>query len=319
MFECSPVQAGKNGLSKVTLQSSDGTCSCEVYLFGATVTSWKVNSEEKLYVSPITPFDGKKAIRGGIPIVFPQFGRPCSDLPQHGFARTSVWTIAESQASETSCEIVLALNSAGESSNVWPYKFSLKLRVVLAADSLTTKLDISNEGDTSFECQALLHSYLSVPNINSVQVAGFESSSYIDQLVNGSGLENLSVDSRPSANIDREVDRIYLPKSTECEQVVVRASTVASTEETAEGDSERVIARIARSAHKMRQGSDSQELRPVGADCVLWNAWIEKAKAMADLPDLDYHAYVCVEPGLVAHAHVVEPHEILTLSQTLSP
>ena len=42
----------------------------------------------QLFVSKRSVFDGKKAIRGGVPFVFPIFG-PSSVMPQHGFARIS--------------------------------------------------------------------------------------------------------------------------------------------------------------------------------------------------------------------------------------
>lgn len=46
--------------------------SVQVYLYGATVTSWKLaNGEEQLFVSSKAILDGSKAIRGGIPVVFP--------------------------------------------------------------------------------------------------------------------------------------------------------------------------------------------------------------------------------------------------------
>ena len=38
-------------------------------------------------------FDGTQPIRGGVPVVFPQFGRPDPSLPMHGFARSSRWTV----------------------------------------------------------------------------------------------------------------------------------------------------------------------------------------------------------------------------------
>jgi glucose-6-phosphate 1-epimerase len=44
--------------------------------------------QEQLFVSKKSVFDGKKAIRGGIPFVFPIFGAS-NVLPQHGFARIS--------------------------------------------------------------------------------------------------------------------------------------------------------------------------------------------------------------------------------------
>jgi len=46
--------------------------SVEVMLYGATVTSWKdAQGDEKLWVSEGAVLDGTKAIRGGVPVVFP--------------------------------------------------------------------------------------------------------------------------------------------------------------------------------------------------------------------------------------------------------
>lgn len=39
-------------------------------------------------------FDNKKAIRGGIPLVFPNFG-PWDLGPQHGFARITMWKLLD--------------------------------------------------------------------------------------------------------------------------------------------------------------------------------------------------------------------------------
>ena len=53
-----------------TLPSGDRV---EVLLFGATVISWRSgkNGEENLFVSEKASLDGGKAVRGGIPVVFP--------------------------------------------------------------------------------------------------------------------------------------------------------------------------------------------------------------------------------------------------------
>lgn len=46
--------------------------SIEVLLFGATVISWKnAAHDEKLWLSDKAALDGSKAVRGGIPLVFP--------------------------------------------------------------------------------------------------------------------------------------------------------------------------------------------------------------------------------------------------------
>ena len=94
----------------VVLDRGNNT-TCTINLHGCTIVSWRVNNQEQVWVSTctqfdlhlrithlITPlqlfvskrsvFDGKKAIRGGVPFVFPIFG-PSSVMPQHGFARIS--------------------------------------------------------------------------------------------------------------------------------------------------------------------------------------------------------------------------------------
>ncbi|KAE9591235.1 putative aldose 1-/Glucose-6-phosphate 1-epimerase, galactose mutarotase-like protein [Lupinus albus] len=63
---------GINGLDKVILRDSRGS-SAEVYLYGGHVTSWKNDhGEELLFLSNKAVFKPPKAIRGGIPICFPQ-------------------------------------------------------------------------------------------------------------------------------------------------------------------------------------------------------------------------------------------------------
>jgi glucose-6-phosphate 1-epimerase len=45
--------------------------SVEVLLYGATITSWKSGGQENLWLSDKAVLDGSKAVRGGIPVVFP--------------------------------------------------------------------------------------------------------------------------------------------------------------------------------------------------------------------------------------------------------
>ncbi len=46
--------------------------SVQILLYGATVISWKDGAgDEKLWLSESAKLDGSKAVRGGIPIVFP--------------------------------------------------------------------------------------------------------------------------------------------------------------------------------------------------------------------------------------------------------
>jgi glucose-6-phosphate 1-epimerase len=75
--------------------------SVEILFYGATVISWKsataqnTNLVERLFVSSKASLDGSKPVRGGIPVVFPNFGAPSHPehlkLGQHGFARGEIW------------------------------------------------------------------------------------------------------------------------------------------------------------------------------------------------------------------------------------
>ena len=64
----------------------------ELYLQGAQLTAWQPPGERPvLFTSPNSAFAPGRAIRGGIPIIFPWFGASRNALaaPQHGFARTA--------------------------------------------------------------------------------------------------------------------------------------------------------------------------------------------------------------------------------------
>jgi glucose-6-phosphate 1-epimerase len=63
---------GQGGSQKVVATLSSGE-TVEVLLFGATVTSWKSNGgkTENLWLSEKADLTGSKAVRGGIPVVFP--------------------------------------------------------------------------------------------------------------------------------------------------------------------------------------------------------------------------------------------------------
>ena len=64
------VGSGPSSKVIATLPSGE---SVEVLLYGATVTSWKSNGgkTENLWLSEKAALDGSKAVRGGIPVVFP--------------------------------------------------------------------------------------------------------------------------------------------------------------------------------------------------------------------------------------------------------
>src|SRR5258708_3370850 len=75
------------------------TGAAEIYLNGATVTRYDYNGKPVLFCSRTSKYEAGKAIRGGVPVIFPWFGPHPTDpkLPQHGFARSAEWSIASTQ------------------------------------------------------------------------------------------------------------------------------------------------------------------------------------------------------------------------------
>lgn len=86
----------------VRLSLPDGSATCDVLLYGATVLRTTLAGREVLFLSDKAALDGSAAVRGGIPVVFPLFGnlkdhkdppQGTEKLPKHGFARTETWEI----------------------------------------------------------------------------------------------------------------------------------------------------------------------------------------------------------------------------------
>ena len=62
-----------NGHPAVALQSSDGA-RATILLHGAHLVSWvPAGGQEQIYLSPTSAYGEGQAVRGGVPVIFPQF------------------------------------------------------------------------------------------------------------------------------------------------------------------------------------------------------------------------------------------------------
>uniref|UniRef100_A0A1D1YKM3 glucose-6-phosphate 1-epimerase n=1 Tax=Anthurium amnicola TaxID=1678845 RepID=A0A1D1YKM3_9ARAE len=262
---------------KVILEHAKGS-SAEIYFYGGTVTSWKYRGKELLFLSKNSSLNGTKAIRGGIPVVFPQFAKaadPSAEtaaLPQHGLARISKFEwLGVSVDNESELSVRFGLNNSQIPEDIqkdWPKKFKLIFTVTLNDDTLRTNLTVKNEDTVPFDFNVLLHTYYSVPDVSKVSVEGLHNVPYVDKVDNFS----TKVDNDQSVKIIQETDRIYANVPTE------------------------VI--------KINLNDESSEVfllqRINLKDTVVWNPWIDKAKSMSDFGDEEYERMICVEPGNVS-------------------
>lgn len=254
-------EQGNGGLLKAMLRSAGGA-TAEIYAHGAHVTSWATPSTgELLYLSPSAVFAPGKSIRGGIPLVFPQFGPGA--LPSHGFARSSVWSFDSARKDGANVIVSLTLESSAETRKLWDHEFRATYTVTLGA-SLSASLRVENSGVTAFSFQSALHTYFRVGDIGQVAVRGLQGGLYLDNLTG----RQVGIESTQPLAVKSEIDRVYLRSPQKLE----------ITDE-----------KLHRSIRIETSGFP---------DAVVWNPWSEKEKGFSDLPAGGHREFICVESAL---------------------
>ena len=141
-----------------------------VALHGAQVLSWVAGGRERLYLSPQAVLDGQAAIRGGIPLCFPQFNQR-GPLIKHGFARHLPW---QAVAGVLPGQAVLRLSDDERTRSWWPHAFDAELALTLSHGVLNVALAVRNTGQQAWDFTTALHTYLRVDGITQVQVNGLD-------------------------------------------------------------------------------------------------------------------------------------------------
>jgi glucose-6-phosphate 1-epimerase len=190
-------EASEHGLVKATVSRHGMTG--ELYLQGAHVTAWQPQGARPvIFTSDRANFAPGKAIRGGIPVVFPWFGPHPTDpnLPQHGFARTAAWQLDDVRADADGVALQLSLSRDG---------FGLTYRVVFGA-TLDLTLTVHNTTTNPVTFEEALHSYFAVANVERVSVTGLENCAFRDKT---EGMQKRSP-AGIALSFVKETDRVYL-------------------------------------------------------------------------------------------------------------
>lgn len=189
------------------IEVSNALSSIKIALQGAHIFYFRVKGKSPLlFLSDTSHFKVGKAIRGGIPICWPWFGAHTSNhsLPNHGFARTSMWTHVSTEEIDKDCsKIILELKSSEETEKLWPYDFELQLEILMS-EKLELSLITKNSGSEPFSITQALHTYLLIEDITTACIEGLEGTKYYDKLTD--------TDNNPQKGkvcFSSEVDRIY--------------------------------------------------------------------------------------------------------------
>ena len=185
---------------RVTLAQGDSLLVAEQ---GAQVLSWVSDGRERLFLSPGSAADGHTAIRGGVPICWPQFNQR-GPLPKHGFARNVAWRLGAFESADDRAELRLHLEANAQTLGIWPHHFELTLVLRLQARRLRLVLEAHNPGDTAWAFTGALHSYLRVDDLSQARLWGLAGQAEWNSLLRDAAGHGASV-----IALDGPFDRIY--------------------------------------------------------------------------------------------------------------
>jgi glucose-6-phosphate 1-epimerase len=177
-----------------------------VALQGSHVLSWVSGGQERLYLSPQSMMDGQAAIRGGVPVCFPQFNQrgPLADrLPKHGFARNVPWQADAPVLSADSAQLCLRLRDNDRTRTWWPQAFEIQLHIDLSPGALELTLDVHNTDTQALAFSGALHTYLAVPDVTQATLQGLGGQPEWDSLTDTHAL------APDTLRFAAEFDRVY--------------------------------------------------------------------------------------------------------------
>jgi glucose-6-phosphate 1-epimerase len=231
-------------------------------LHGAHVLSWVSGGQERLYLSPQSILDGQSAIRGGVPVCFPQFnqrGPMAERLPKHGFARNVAWQADVPELGAEHARLTLRLKDNFQTRAWWPQAFALALHIDLSPGAVQLTLDVHNTDTQALAFSGALHTYLAVPDVTQATLQGLGGQPEWDSLTDTHA---------PAADMIRfaaEFDRVY--------EAGPQPMTLNDT------------LHISQS--------------PSWANTVVWNPAQDLCKRLADMPDDGWRHMLCVEAAQV--------------------
>ncbi|MBC3929199.1 D-hexose-6-phosphate mutarotase [Undibacterium sp. CY21W] len=254
---------------------------CNIRVQGAHIASWSpAGRDEQLFMSRLSSPDQSQPLRGGIPLIFPQFA-DLGPLPKHGFARTAIWRLEDVQQNDDTASAILVLTDTPESMQFWPHSFTATIRITLTDQALQVDWQVRNEGVQTMSFQAALHTYFRVAEGQFATILGLANSPSYNKLTQ----EKAAANGANQLIVKNAIDSIY-----------------AQTPD-----------------HLILQtGLGELQIDKHGfPDTVVWTPWDEGARQIADLADDEGRAFICVEAACVNVPIILSPQQNWNASMKL--
>ena len=261
--------------------------SATVYLQGGHVAEWQpAGHEPVLFMSAASAFKKGKAIRGGIPVIFPWFGdrHDGHPGPAHGFARSAEWEFgfAALASDELHMSLLLTPSEASRALGFDHFRVSYHLTI---GRTLNLKLSVLSNGETPLVYEEAFHTYFAVGDVRETSVTGLHNVDYLDKRDGGA--------KKPQADdplvLTRGTDRVYLDTQHTCvidDKANARKITVAKWN---------------------------------SSTTIVWNPWTELAAKMADMEPNGWQSMICIESANAGDDSITLSHgEVHHMSCVLS-
>ncbi|CAN7543737.1 D-hexose-6-phosphate mutarotase [Pseudoxanthomonas sp. LjRoot143] len=253
-------------------------------LHGAQLLSFvPAGFDDLLWVSPTTSRP-PKAIRGGVPVCWPYFGKQGQpdDAIQHGHARISRWPLTEvKREADGTAVLKLAL----------PLRDGVPLELHMSIHvgrELRQSIDTLHRDDAPYRLTQALHTYFRVADAAQVRVTGLDGLRYDDKYDGGTHVQSGEWSLHDPRDPGRS-DRIYA------------------------GTGHRFDLLDPAGGRRIRLDTFGSR------SLVVWNPGEAGAAAIADMPDDGWRAFVCLEAANASDDAIeLEPGQRHRLSQVIS-
>ncbi len=239
--------------------------------------------DDLLWVSPTTATP-PKAIRGGVPVCWPYFGKQGQpdDAVQHGHARISRWPLTDVKR-EADGGVVLKL--------ALPLRDGVPLELQMSVHvgrELRQSIDTLHRGDRPYRLTQALHTYFGVADAAQVQVTGLDGLRFADKFDGGTHVQVGNWSLQDPRDPGRS-DRIYT------------------------GTGHRFDLLDPAGGRRIRLDTFGSR------SLVVWNPGAAGARDIADMPDDQWRRFVCLEAANASEDAIeLEPGQRHRLSQVIS-
>jgi glucose-6-phosphate 1-epimerase len=279
-----------NGLTRAVVTTP--AASATVYLQGAHVTDWQPAGEQPvLFLSRKSAFQKGKAIRGGVPVIFPWFGDRHDGQagPAHGFARTAEWEFAFAALAGEDLHLTFTLAPNETTRGLGFDRFRVAYQLTIGR-SLGMQLTVANDAEVPLVFEEALHAYYAVTDVRKAPIAGLRDTTFLDKRDSDTdGNAKHKVQAEEPLVLTQTTDRVYVDSASAC-----------------------VIEDLG-GGRRITVGKANSQTT------IVWNPWEELTAKLADMEPEGWQGMVCVETANAGpNAITLAPGGVHTMRATVT-